>query len=594
MGPISLLVMRKFNQLKVRTKIMVLYFTLVILGVGLSAVIYLKMSGDYYEATIYDLSVNEITNNNHSLELLLQDINNFSKEIISNANIQEVLDPNYQRVVGLKQVDQELTGLINFDSKISSIYIFDFNGNRYYRDKAVIKTLTLEDIMVMPWYEDLLAKQGGYLYNFDGDGLITEDHYLSFFRLINSNLDHQPIGIMMINIDQGVIKENLNLTDDTDHLFVIRETSHNTSLVIAHQVSLDYQPYFDRFVKDKLFYEQMTIENNIYSISGYGNDNHGWEMIKLLPKEEKNQFFSTINMTIISMITLNAFLLIYGSFYIARYITRPMIELTDAMKGIEKGEFMPVDVPEHYDEIGSLKNGYNYMIVEIQRLIQEIIEEQESLKQAELRVLMEQMKPHFMYNTLDSISALMVLNRQDEAHECLNALSRFYRHSLSDGRLIITIGQELDILKDYLFIQGIRYRDLFVVTYKIDESLLDYTIPKLILQPLVENSLYHGIRPMGAEGEILIRVKATSDDVLLEVKDNGCGIPEDKLRALEALSHVNTGETSSIGLPATMRRIQHRYGNEGAFVITSSKQGTTIQLRLPLTDLKEVRLNDIL
>jgi two-component system sensor histidine kinase YesM len=582
MKRVNFIVIQKFNKLKVRTKIMVLYFTLAILGVGLSTGIYIRMSGNYYETTIHDLNVSEIKNINNSLELLIQDVNNFSKEIIANANIQEVLDPNYTKKYALKQVDQELIGLIEYKSNISSIYIFDFEGNRYYRDKEIIKTLKLEDLMNKSWYQDLVDKHGGYMFNMDGDGLIKDNHYLSFFRIINSNIDHKPIGVMMINISEDVIKETINLNDSEDHMFVIQDTVYNTNMIMDYNVCMPYESYLGEFNDKNLFYKQTNMGSQIFSISGYENLDLGWILIKILPKEDRNQFISAFNLTISTIIILNAILIIYGSFYISIYITSPIIELTESMKQIEQGNFVPVDVHNHYDEIGSLKNGYNFMIVEIQRLIHEIIQEQEAIKQAELKALMEQMKPHFMYNTLDSISALMLLNRGDEAYECLNALSGFYRRSLSDGRLIITVGEELAIIKDYLFIQDIRYKEVFKVNYDIDESLLQQPIPKLILQPLVENSLYHGIRPMGTEGHIIIKVKKINKYVVLEVTDNGLGIPNEKLEYLQRMIKTPNCQVDSIGLPATMKRIRHRYGSKGKFSIKSSKNGTQIQLKLPL------------
>ena len=223
------------------------------------------------------------------------------------------------------------------------------------------------------------------------------------------------------------------------------------------------------------------------------------------------------------------------------------------------------------------------MIIEIQRIIEEIIKEQQVIKDAELRVIMEQIKPHFMYNTLDSISSLIMLGRNEDANKALTALAKFYRNSLSDGRSVVSLGTELEIISNYLLIQDIRYRDLFEVVYDIDDSITEMMVPKLMLQPLVENSLYHGIRPLGMDGLIRISAKKKEGQVVIEVEDNGSGISDEAIENAFKEAADTQGNMTSIGLPATIKRIHHMY-RDSQVTIESNGDGTIIRITLGLTE----------
>lgn len=157
------------------------------------------------------------------------------------------------------------------------------------------------------------------------------------------------------------------------------------------------------------------------------------------------------------------------------------------MKGVENGEFKEVNIDTGNDEIGKLKNVYNTMIYKIENLIEQIVKEQKIKRKAELDVLQSQIKPHFLYNSFDTISSLALDNRNDEVYKIIKALGNFYRTSLSNGKEVISIEEEIKTVKSYLTIQQIRYDNMFNVNISVDERANKYKILKLILQPLVEN-----------------------------------------------------------------------------------------------------------
>ncbi len=579
-----------FNGLKIRNKILLLYFILILCSIGISVSVYIQMTNRYIERTIYQMSLSEMTTNDKSVEFLLEEVNNFSKQIISDIMIQAELDTNSETPVKY-DIQRILEASTIFNKTVSSIYVFDYKGNNYYYESDNFKNINLQQIRSMSWYQDILSKKGGFILNVNGGGLIHEhdNDYLSFIRIINSNKDHQPIGIMLINVKADTLMNVLNLENSEHVQFVFQETAYNTSLKLRENHIFDYTDYMDRLNHTDLFHEEQNIHGKSYNVTGLSNDTYQYKLIKVVPDYDRSDMLSNFNTVIFSIIIINALLIIYGSFFVSRYITNPIVELTNSMKDVEEGKLVPVQVAENHDEIGSLKAGYNYMITRIKELINKVIEEQKTIKNAELRVIMEQIKPHFIYNTLDSISALIMLNRTEEAYDSLTALAKFYRSSLSDGRMVVSIAVELEIIKNYLFIQNIRFNNLFSVEYRMDDQILCYQVPKLILQPLVENSLYHGIRPMGMDG--LIRIEGTIEGafVKLIVEDNGRGMSEDLVDKYNGLAlklerqetYEPSNEQSSVGIPATIKRIYHMFGTSSQFMLTSSHSGTKITILLP-------------
>lgn len=570
-------VANRFNRLKIRTRIMLFYLILVILSILVSVFIYTSTSSYYLQRRIHELTLNEIASNDRSLEVLVEDVSNDSKTLISNQRVQEVLGYGDLPTLEYRGLDRELAEFINFNNKMSSIYVFNNKGQRYYTEKIRFKDFTIGDIKSMPWYQDLIDKRGGYVLNINGDGLIPRDEglFLTFTRLINSNDFHHPIGILIINIPVDMIAQILNL--DADSFFIFRETNTKTELRFNIHEEWTYDSYFDMATSKNrtTFGQEERINNMNYVVTGTTNETFGWQLVRGVPLRDQSRQVATFNFAVLTIVFVNGCLIIVGSWAISQYITTPLQRLTQAMEDVESGTFEPVEVYGDKDEISALNKGYNYMIIRIQELIDKVIEEQETIKNAEFRVIMEQIKPHFIYNTLDSISSLVMLERTEEAYESLRALAKFYRKSLSDGRTMITIGTEIDIIKNYLFIQKIRYQNLFEVSYRIDDGLLDIKIPKLVLQPLVENSIYHGIRPMGESGRIEVSVYKEGTMVYLKVFDNGYGLSADDITQLLQSEHE---EDSSVGIPATRRRIMNMYGETAVFDIESGDKGTCVTI----------------
>jgi two-component system sensor histidine kinase YesM len=271
---------------------------------------------------------------------------------------------------------------------------------------------------------------------------------------------------------------------------------------------------------------------------------------------------------------------------ISRSIYIPIKRLHDVTTTITKNDLQALVNRDNIDEITELGMSFNIMIGKIRELLDAKIKEQENLKKAELRALQAQINPHFLYNTLDTIIWMAEGQKTDQVVEIVSALSSFFRISLSKGRDWITIGEELERIKSYLTIQRMRYQDIMDFKIEADEEVLDNTILKLILQPLVENALYHGIKNKRGGGTIIVRAKQTNDnEVLLEVEDNGIGLTAEKVAQLLAELNDDSGDMkleSGFAMGNVNKRIRLYYGRQYGLSIRSEyTTGTCATLVIP-------------
>jgi len=271
---------------------------------------------------------------------------------------------------------------------------------------------------------------------------------------------------------------------------------------------------------------------------------------------------------------------------ISRSVYLPIKRLHDVTTTITKNDLQALVTRDNVDEITELGMSFNIMIGRIRELLDAKVREQEELKKAELRALQAQINPHFLYNTLDTIIWMAEAQQTAQVVEIVTALSSFFRISLSKGRDWITIGEELERTQSYLTIQRMRYRDILDFRIEADERVLDCTILKLILQPLVENALYHGIKNRRTGGTIVVRARQrTEDEVLLEVEDNGIGLTPDRLARLQAELNDDSGEMkldSGFGLGNVNKRIRLYYGRQYGLSLKSEySTGTCATLVIP-------------
>lgn len=277
---------------------------------------------------------------------------------------------------------------------------------------------------------------------------------------------------------------------------------------------------------------------------------------------------------------------IAAAWRISRGIYAPIKRLHDFTTTIARHDLAVLVTSDNSDDITELVWSFNSMVGRIRELLAAKVQEQEQLKKAELRALQAQINPHFLYNTLDTIIWMAESKRTAQVVDLVSALSRFFRITLSKGKDWISLGEEVEHISSYLTIQKMRYHDILDFTIDVPKQLLGSHMLKLTLQPLVENALYHGIKNKRSGGTISVHGRFVDDErVLIEVKDNGIGIPTDKLDQLQTMldsEHSNLVTETGYGLNNVNQRIKLYYGQEYGLTITSEYRiGTCVSLLLP-------------
>ncbi len=265
---------------------------------------------------------------------------------------------------------------------------------------------------------------------------------------------------------------------------------------------------------------------------------------------------------------------------ITRRITEPIGALSRKAQQFGEGDFSSVPVQTHITELKTLDSGFDEMASRVNALMAKQIQDQKSLHRAELELLQAQINPHFLYNTLDSIAILAESQREEDVVNMVTSLSAFFRNSLNKGEDIISLGAERTQVASYLEIQQIRYSDILQYEIHIPEELLDCRVPKLILQPLVENALYHGIKNRRGMGKITVTGEADGADLLLKVTDNGAGMDEEQVKELQA--GIYEDKHTGLGLVNVHKRIRLYCGEPyGLFFESRMGKGSCVSIRLP-------------
>ena len=295
--------------------------------------------------------------------------------------------------------------------------------------------------------------------------------------------------------------------------------------------------------------------------------------------EYQNFFMVMIRFSIIAFAAI-LILIVLLSYYIPLSITRPIRKLSEVTDQVAKGDLTVRSDIRTGAEVGMLSDSLNTMIDKINELLEQVKKEQIRLRKAEFELLQSQINPHFLYNTLDTLNWKAVKYKDEDMENLISSLCDFYRISLSDGNEFITIEQELHHVQSYINIQSIRFKNLFRYTIDCPDELMNYYSLKVILQPLVENAITHGLRPKGQGGLLNISIIEQGKDVVVYVNDNGVGMDESTLS--EVLSGLNNIDLHKYGLYNVNQRIRLTYGEGYGINIESEPgKGTCVKVVFP-------------
>jgi len=568
-----------YDRGKLRNQLYVILFVIVFIICSISFIAF-QVVLHIYNRQLYNESATILNLYTNSIENELQRIENTSYIIMADPNIQEQL-----RLIKLSgdefikhQASTRLRDILSTyalsESYFASINIIDSNNNQIQvgLDNHLNKERNMEIL------DEAVSYGGRNLWISPS----AEDNYLVSTRVIRQihNLTLEYLGLLIIRIDMNkFINQFFNGDDNTEICMQIFSSENN--IYSTGDLTLDWEEELLHFGTEN--HTIKTIDRQKYFISFTVADYTGWTYVNLI---RYDRIYQKIVMMRNIMLVIHAGLfglsLLLGLRF-ANNITKPIENLAVKMRQVEKEDFN-INIGESMnqttvEEIKNLYHDFETMVYKINNLIKENYSKQILLKDTRYKALQAQINPHFLYNTLDTINWTARVNRQEQISVMVEALANLMRRSISKGD-IITIGEDIEILKNYLTIQKIRYEERLVFQLDVDDKLLGYSIPKLTLQPVVENAVNYGLEKTIGVCNIKVEAKEEEGKIKIIIEDNGPGMePEflDKLRR----GKVKTAG-SGIGLKNIDERIKITYGDSyGLFLASKPSRGTRVTICIP-------------
>ncbi|MCR5822902.1 MAG: histidine kinase [Lachnospiraceae bacterium] len=464
-------------------------------------------------------------------------------------------------------------------NNVDSFFIFRNDGD--YVSTGRGEYFIDREMMNRPeWLDQINEKRGGAIIRMNGNGAIFRrngNQFITVARTVYDIYSQKKTGILLMNISMHLLETAIGENENAGICIV----SENGDYLAGDEELAGF--FTEEFRSGEMIHKDNG-DKRFHMISGYKPDELPIViMCRVTPAGTSVPAAVLVVLTLLAVVFAISIVLLAS--YISKDINRPILDLSEAMEDTKKsGWLKKIEVRMPDNEIGQLAVSYNSMNEYLNEILTRLIEQEKTVRGVEMRVLQEQIKPHFLYNSLETISYMAYEAGATKAFEALETLGNFYRNFLSKGNREIPLKREIQIIKDYLSIQKLRYGDILSDEYDVDEAANELMIPKLILQPLVENSIYHGIRPKGEPGVIKISANLDGDILNVIVYDSGIGMSEEQIGLILEEKDDDEDENpalSGFGLKGTIKRIRYFCKDKNAIEIFSEEgEYTKIVLRI--------------
>lgn len=451
-------------------------------------------------------------------------------------------------------------------SGVRAIYVYDRNGKLFYLDygqqkDTLEKASDYEAISQTSWFQRA-EEEDGYEIFVSYNAIDGAEEEFSCIKVIKDLETMETLGMMILNFDKEAFGDIFPYYEGETGIYTIVDRSDDS----CHFVVLDSREP----VTGEEFEE--ILGDRTYFAASYQDEATQWELFYVIKHDEILGEADAIKQIIGLVLMVTIAVLLGLTVLICNRITKPLYQLRQDIARVGEGErYLKNTFPD--DEIGQIGQEFQKMVNEKLALSERITQTELKTKEAELELLQSNINPHFLYNTLDSLYWMAILEEADDIAEMTKALANVFRIALSQGEKKITIKKELEFIESYLYIQNIRFDGKISADICADERLMNIEIPKLLLQPFVENAIYHGLEPKMGDGHILLRVYQDEERIYFEICDNGVGMDVEK--ALQ----------KGYALRNSMERIRLIYGGEGEIEFQSQPgKGVCVKISIPKGD----------
>lgn len=536
---------------------------------------------------------------NKNVDEKVEKVNKYMDVFFTNDRIQKILtEVNFRRPTGITymayyELDPMIGSLFYKDMDVQAAALFSNVGGNYIYKGYISQD---EDIRSYEWYQMIEENKGQTLWV----GLIPNPNQLSndknvfaVGRVIKDIAFRRTmggIGIGVVFLNQNIFSDiygdvkvganDVIVLIDAQGKIVSQERDGNIEDIWHHALTDEILTKDQGYFRKKIDKKDMMITYSTSPVTG-------WKTIRMIPYRYYINEIRDIGWITFALLIISLMAIYLISYLIARRISQPIRNLSYAMGRVSQEDFH-VSVPVlSNDEVGLISDGFNHMVENLRNQFNRVIQEERQKRQAQIRALQYQINPHFLYNTLASIRMVAMMHHDDEVAHMILVLNRLLRKTISKAGHMITVAEEFDNLKDYFTLQQVRYKNRLIIEYEVEEEVLSCKVPGMLLQPLAENAIIHGLSDKLNQGKsdakIIIKGALNGEALLLEIEDNGRGIPESYIDELTRGEEDRIKEKGiQIGIKNTHDRIRLEFGNEYGITLKSDPDKyTRITVKLP-------------
>ncbi|CAM4122112.1 sensor histidine kinase [Paenibacillus alkaliterrae] len=576
-----------FKFKSIQSSISVAFSCLILFSIAITSVISYFLSANaveensehYIKEIIQQVNVNiqsYITNMEHigMLALTNKDVKYYFSDT---GFISEAARRPYE-----KRISDLFQSILISRKDIASIMVFGYNG-RFVSDRRITSLNPNARIEEQPWYKNAKKEGGKSIISSPHVQNIIQNEYrwvVSLSQELKSLDGMTGEGIFLVDLNLSVINEicsRINM-GNKGYVFIIDKDGNIVYHPQQKLINSNLKTELIDKVKNETSGSFMTDEGGGKRIYTIQETHFGWRIVGVAHTGEliSNRYQIRLSYILWSLLALA--IALHLSFFISRRLSQPIKLLQGKMKQVEKGDFDIRSEIDSQNEIGQLGRAFNIMVGRIKDLMNQIIQNEEFKRKSEWQLLQSQINPHFLYNTLDSIIWMAERKKHEEVVLMTSSLAKLFRAIIYKNNETVPVRVELEHITNYLLIQKMRYKDKLDFQIDVDPSILDYQIPKIILQPIVENAIYHGIKKKLESGTVKITGMEQGENIVFVVSDDGIGMDSEKLRQVLMLTHTSN---KGIGVSNVNERIK-LLGREYGLTFKSEQwEGTEVTIVLP-------------
>ncbi|OBZ15792.1 sensor histidine kinase [Bacillus sp. FJAT-26390] len=583
--------------MSMRYRFMFVFFILIVVPFVLVGYIALSNS----EKTIYASNLDSVVQSGKNLDQFFYYVMNEQDKIMASDDMQALFNPmlnDPQDEIGYTNKLISFTDTLNYSNRLFKIRLFPLDPSEHptYM-KSTYRSIDMKEV---PWFADIATNGRSFWKVFE-----TADHpslfvqaTLGSVKRLHSLSTFEPLGIVIMEIRPSILAEFIDPVKqfDNQRLMLINKNNQIIYSTDNQYGSIDkdlWQVLERPLVSKTMDYEGLK---SLVNVSAILRDE--LRLVSIVPLKDLNNPVAVLNKLTVAFLVFYFLLSLFLAGYITIKYTNPISLLVRQMKILARNNFKEDAITnsklvERSDEVGWLYRSMSNMIREINKLLKETKESEKRKKQLEFQVLAYQINPHFLYNTLDTIRWKAEAHHIDEISEIVSSLGSLFRLSLNGGKELTTVRRELELLASYIHIEKVRQSSLVRIMYRIEEEIQHLPFMRLVLQPLVENAIRHGIADKGDAGMILVQGSLEKGGICFRITDNGPGIPDDiRLTLLDNARETRIDFEGGLGLINVHERLRHYFGESYGLEIESEKdRGTTIVLLHPVLPLNTTDLD---